>query len=103
MGYRNLQETVAALERRGDLRRVDAEVDPRLEVGAIQRRVYRSGGPALLFTRVRGTGFPLLGNLFGTLERARCLSIVDHIQTDLKLDGFASPAVAMIRAGIMNG
>jgi len=73
MGYRNLQETVAALERRGDLKRIDVEVDPRLEVGAIQRRVYRSGGPALLFTRVRGAGFPLLGNLFGTLERARFL------------------------------
>ena len=73
MGYRNLQETVAALERSGQLRRIDVEVEPRLEVGAIQRRVYRSGGPALLFTRVRGTRFPLLGNLFGTLERARFL------------------------------
>ena len=73
MGYRNLQETVVALERIGQLRRIDVEVDPRLEVGAIQRRVYRNGGPALLFTRVKGTGFPLLGNLFGTLERARFL------------------------------
>jgi 4-hydroxy-3-polyprenylbenzoate decarboxylase len=73
MGYRNLQETVADLERTAQLKRIDVEVDPRLEIGAIQRRVYRNGGPALLFTHVKGSAFPLLGNLFGTLERARYL------------------------------
>lgn len=71
MGYRNLQECVKDLEQRGMLRRIDLPVDPYLEVGSIQRRVYRAGGPALLFTRVQGSPFPLLGNLFGTLERTR--------------------------------
>lgn len=73
MGFRNLQETVVALERTGQLKRIEVEVDPRLEVGTIQRRVYAQQGPALLFTRVKGCTFPLLGNLFGTLERARYL------------------------------
>jgi 4-hydroxy-3-polyprenylbenzoate decarboxylase len=73
MGYRNLAECVADLERTGQLRRVAAEVDPGLEVAAIQRRVYAAGGPALLFTQPRGCHFPLLGNLFGTLERTRFL------------------------------
>jgi len=73
MAYRNLQQAVVALEKDGQLRRIDVDVDPHLEIGAIQRRVYRSGGPALLFTRAKGTAFPLLGNLFGTLERARFL------------------------------
>ncbi|MDX9710583.1 MAG: UbiD family decarboxylase [Trichloromonas sp.] len=71
MGYRNLASCVADLERTGQLRRIDAEVDANLEIGAIQRRVYRAGGPALLFTNVRGCPFPMLGNLFGTLERTR--------------------------------
>lgn len=71
MGYRNLQECVADLERHGMLRRIDLPLDPYLEVGSIQRRVYRAGGPALLFTSVKGSSFPLLGNLFGTLERTR--------------------------------
>lgn len=71
MGYRNLGECVADLERRAMLVRIGVPVDPRLEVGAIQRRVYRAGGPALLFTNPIGCGFPLLGNLFGTLERTR--------------------------------
>ena len=73
MGYRNLQETVADLERTAQLKRIDVEVDPCLEIGAIQRRVYAAGGPALLFTKVKGCDFPMLGNLFGTLERARYL------------------------------
>lgn len=71
MGYRNLQECVAELEERQQLVRIAAPVDPCLEAGAIQRRVYRAGGPAILFTNVTGSRFPLLGNLFGTLERTR--------------------------------
>ncbi|HEY5974603.1 MAG TPA: UbiD family decarboxylase, partial [Geobacteraceae bacterium] len=73
MGYRNLQECVKDLERHAMLRRIDVPVDPDLEAGAIQRRVYAAGGPALLFTQVKGSPFPMLGNLFGTLERTRFL------------------------------
>ena len=73
MSYKNLAEAVADLERTGQLVRVPDPVDPHLEVGAIQRRVYARGGPALLFTAVKGSRFPLLGNLFGTLQRARFL------------------------------
>src|SRR3954469_3642340 len=73
MGYRNLQECVDDLARAGRLVRVDREIDPHLEVAEVQRRLYRAGGPAVLFTRVRGTPFPVLANLFGTPERARFL------------------------------
>lgn len=71
MGYPSLQACVADLERHGHLIRIEHEIDPHLEVAAIQRRVYAAGGPALLFTRVKGCRFPLLSNLFGTLPRAR--------------------------------
>jgi 4-hydroxy-3-polyprenylbenzoate decarboxylase len=62
---------VADLERSGALIRIDQELSADLEIGSIQRRVYQAGGPALLFTRVKGCSFPMLGNLFGTLERTR--------------------------------
>ena len=62
---------MADLERSGALIRIDEELSAELEVGSIQRRVYQAGGPALLFTRVKGCAFPMLGNLFGTLERTR--------------------------------
>jgi 4-hydroxy-3-polyprenylbenzoate decarboxylase len=71
MGYRSLKACVDDLERHGHLVRVEHEVDPELEVAEIQRRVYRAGGPALYFGRARGTAFPLVSNLFGTLDRAR--------------------------------
>ena len=71
MGYKNLAICVADLERHKMLKRIDCELDPVLDIAAVQRRVYRAGGPALFFTKVKGCSFPMLGNLFGTLERTR--------------------------------
>ncbi|GAW66732.1 3-octaprenyl-4-hydroxybenzoate carboxy-lyase [Geoanaerobacter pelophilus] len=62
---------MADLERTGALVRINEELSSELEIGSIQRRVYQAQGPALLFTRVKGCSFPMLGNLFGTLERTR--------------------------------
>ncbi len=73
MIHRNLADAVADLEKNGQLRRIDMPVDPRLEIGAIQRRALQRGGPALLFTNVRGTSFPMLANMYGSKERIRFL------------------------------
>ncbi|HEY0839729.1 MAG TPA: UbiD family decarboxylase, partial [Vulgatibacter sp.] len=73
MGYPSLQACVRDLEANGHLVRIDREVDPWLEMAAIQRRVYAAGGPAILFERVAGSPFPAVSNLFGTLERSRFL------------------------------
>src|SRR4051812_31725072 len=73
MGYRNLRECVADLERSKQLVRISQEIDPHLEASEIQRRVYRAGGPAVFFERVKGCRFPMVSNLFGTLERTRFL------------------------------
>jgi 4-hydroxy-3-polyprenylbenzoate decarboxylase len=73
MGYRTLAACVADLEAQGRLVTIDVEIDPYLEAAAIQRRVHEAGGPAILFRRVKGTPFPMLGNLFGTVERTRFL------------------------------
>lgn len=73
MGYKNLSECLSDLEAKGDLIRIDQEVDADLEAGAIQRRVQHAGGPALLFTNVKGCAFPMAANLFGTMDRTRYL------------------------------
>ena len=57
------------LKREGELCIVEPQVDPYLELAEIQRRVVSRGGPALLFTRVKGTSFPVTTNLFGTPRR----------------------------------
>lgn len=97
MGYRTLAECVADLERHRQLVRIDVEIDPRLEAAEIQRRVYQAGGPAVLYTQVKGCRFPLVSNLFGTLERARFIfrDTLDAVRrlVEFKVD----PAAAMRR------
>src|SRR5262245_22033807 len=73
MGYSSLLACVLDLERSGQLLRIDDGIDPYLEAAEIQRRVYQAQGPALLFTRVKGCRFPMVSNLFGTMERTRFL------------------------------
>ena len=69
MEYRDLREFIRALEAAGELKRIDTPVDPRFEVTEICDRTLRAGGPALLFTKPRGSQMPLLANLFGTEKR----------------------------------
>lgn len=90
MAYRNLQECVADLERTGQLVRIPDEVDAHLEAAEIHRRVFEVGGPAILYERVAGCRFPMVSNLFGTIERARflfrdTLGLVERL-VELKVD-----------------
>jgi 4-hydroxy-3-polyprenylbenzoate decarboxylase len=71
MPFRDLQEFLQYLEQNGQLKRVPAEVDPELEVTEITQRVLSEQGPALLFERPKGSSFPLLMNLFGTMDRVK--------------------------------
>ncbi len=70
MSFPDLRSFLDQLRRDGDLVTVESEVDPHLEVAEIHRRVVAGGGPALLFTNVKGSGFRLVTNLFGTARRA---------------------------------
>ena len=70
MSFPDLRAFLDRLRRDGDLAEVAAAVDPHLEAAEIHRRVIAAGGPALLFTNVRGAAFPLATNLFGTARRA---------------------------------
>src|SRR5438309_3521284 len=71
--HRNLRSFLDLLRRENDLVNIETEVDPYLEVAEIHRRVIEQSGPALLFTRVKGSKYPVVTNLFGTpgrIERA---------------------------------
>ena len=69
--FPDLRTFVDQLRRDGDLRVVEATVDPKLELAEIHRRVIAAGGPALLFENPSGSKMPVLTNLFGTARRAR--------------------------------
>ena len=66
---RDLRGFLELLERRHQLRRISAPVDPDLELAAIADRVLGMGGPALLFENVIGSSIPVAVNLLGTQER----------------------------------
>jgi 4-hydroxy-3-polyprenylbenzoate decarboxylase len=70
---RDLRSWIDLLRREEELVEVEAEVDPYLEVTEVVDRTVKAGGPALLFTRPRGSRHPLLVNQFGT-ERRMCLA-----------------------------
>lgn len=69
--FSDLRSFLDRLRSTGDLRIVEAPVNPSLEIAEIHRRVIAAGGPALLFTHPEGSTFPVVTNLFGTAERAR--------------------------------
>ena len=69
MKYKDLRDFIQQLEARGQLKRIHAEVDPKLEMTEIADRTLRAGGPALLFENAKGHSIPVLANLFGTPER----------------------------------
>lgn len=68
--FPDLRTFLDQLRQDRDLVTVEAPVDARLEAAEIHRRVIAAGGPALLFTNVKGADFPLVTNLFGTARRA---------------------------------
>lgn len=90
MRPRTLRDCVESLRRAGMLIECREPVDPHLELAEIQRRLFARQAPAVLFTQARDCRFPLLGNLFGTLERARFLFRAQWEQVrraiELKLD-----------------
>ena len=90
MIHRTLRQCVDDLHAAGQLVVLNEQVDATLEAAEIQRRLYRSGGPAVLMTRVKDCRFPMLCNMFGTLQRARYIfrDTLDSVRRliELKID-----------------
>jgi len=69
----SVRDWIRVLDEAGELIRVRAEVDPRLEIAEITDRVSKEQGSAnraLLFEKVKGSAMPVLINAFGS--RRRC-------------------------------
>lgn len=83
MRFKDLPEFLKFLEKNNHLKRITEEVSAHLEITEISRRFLESGGPALLFERVRKSDgelseFPVLTNLFASKERiAMALGVKD--------------------------
>ncbi|HVT91990.1 MAG TPA: menaquinone biosynthesis decarboxylase [Bryobacteraceae bacterium] len=69
MAYSDLREFIRALEKNKELKRIPFEVDPYLEIAEFADRSVKSGGPALLFEKPKGSKVPLLINGFASERR----------------------------------
>lgn len=80
MAWKNQQEFIEALDNAGELLRIKAYVDPKLEIAEITDRISKSGngGKALLFENT-GYNFPVLMNAYGS-EKRMCMALgVNHL------------------------
>ena len=96
MAYKDLREFITALESRGLLLRIKAEVDPYLEITEITDRVSKEKGAkntALLFENVKGTNIPVLTNALGSMERmALGLGVTNLDEIGVRVKSVADPA-----------
>src|SRR5688572_3973728 len=115
--HSDLRSFLRTLKKENELVEISAEVDPYLEIAEIHRRIIDEQGKALLFTNVKGSTFPVVTNLFGTIKRIdlafgkrpqEFVKRAVHMVEDLvppkpsKLWGYRDMAMAGLRLGTKN-
>jgi len=80
MAYDDLREFIRALEKHGELKRIPFEVDPYLEITEFADRSVKSGGPALLFEKPKGSDVPVLINAFASMRRMEIALEVSSVE-----------------------
>ena len=80
MAYRDLREFIRALEKDKELKRIPFEVDPILEITEFADRAVKSGGPALLFEKPKGSKFPVLINSFASMRKMEIALEVSSVE-----------------------
>ena len=79
MPFKNLQDLLKSLESRKQLVRIKESVSPDLEITEITDRVVKQNGPALLFENPVNSPFPVLTNLYGSLERIQVIFDIEKL------------------------
>lgn len=96
MGYHSLKACISDLEKKGYLIRIKEEVDPYLEMSAIQLRVFQNERKAVFFEKVKGSDYPAVSNLFGTLEQSRFM-FRDTLSSVKQLVGLKADPIAALK------
>jgi len=79
MPFKNLQDLVKHLESKNQLVQIKESVSPNLEITEITDRVVKEKGPALLFQNPTDFSFPVLTNLYGSLERIQTIFDIQEL------------------------
>ena len=80
MAYSDLRAFIQRLEEEKQLKRIPFEVDPYLEITEFADRSVKTGGPALLFEKPKGSKIPVLINAFASARRMELALEVDSVQ-----------------------
>jgi 4-hydroxy-3-polyprenylbenzoate decarboxylase len=106
MGYSSLRSCIDDLEKNGFLIRISKEVDPNLEMASIHLKEFENSGKAILFENVKGSKYPAISNIFGTVERSNFIfrKSIKKVKKliDLKMNpinGFKDP-ISSIKSAI---
>ena len=70
MPYKDLREFVDFLNKKGELRVCQKQVDTKIEIARVVDKSSKVGGPAILFKNVKGFETPVVAGLFGTMDRS---------------------------------
>ena len=79
MAIDDLRQFIRALEKEGELKCISLPVDPHLEISEFADRSVKSGGPAFLFEKPKGSAVPLAINLFASMRRMEIALGVDRV------------------------
>ena len=87
MAYKSLQKCLSDLERIGELKIIDNEVNPDLDIATIHLNEFSKAGKAILFENVKGSKFKAVSNLFGTIDRTKYMfrNSLDTVKDLIKL------------------
>lgn len=87
MSKKDLQTFMKEIDNIGELIHIEAKVSPELEITEIADRISKVYGPALLFTNVEGSKYPVLINAMGSYKRMSMglgVEKLDDIARDLE-------------------
>ncbi len=93
MGFKDHRELISALEKIGEVQRIEQEVDWNLEIGAIQRKVYEEQGPMLFFQRIKGypEGYRMCSGGLSTMSRiAVCFGLDPKTPPKVIMDEYSN-------------
>lgn len=84
MNFDGLGDFITFLRKKNEIREITESVSCELEITEIADRVMKRGGPALLFSNVRESKFPLAINLLGSDQRMAWALGVDRLDDKIR-------------------
>jgi len=79
MAYKDLQEFLRLLDKKGELKHIVTPLDPYLEIAEVTDRVSKAVGPGLYFEHPTGSRFPIVTNVFGSYPRMHLALECDNL------------------------